>query len=62
MTLEYVPIAWIYFIVSLNCNQVARCYSFLKQSITPSIHDCQPGSYLSTLVELPLYAAHTLVQ
>lgn len=41
-TLGCVPIAWIYFIVSLNCNQVARCYSFPKQSITPSIHGCQP--------------------
>lgn len=59
-TLGCVPIAWIYFIVSLNCNQVARCYSFPKQSITPSIHGCQPRklSKHSSGTSL-VYSSHT---
>lgn len=59
-TLGCVPIAWIYFIVSLNCNQVARCYSFPKQSITPSIHGCQPREFSKHSSGTSLvYSSHT---
>lgn len=62
MTLGCVLIAWIYFIVFLNCNQVTRCYSFFNQSITPCIHGCQPQELSKHSSGTFLVYIHTLVQ
>lgn len=62
MTLGCVLTAWIYFIVSLNCNQVARCYSFPHQSVTSCIHSCQPWQLSKHSSGTSLVYIHTLVQ